>query len=120
VRGNPRQPDVTPVAELLVTGMLIIAPVGALARRVKVPLALRTLRHELGVEPNGRSWLVATGATCSWLSPGFEFVEGLGGLIEGKRDGSVPVHGGAAVPEFSRSLLAQNFRHDQADRSEIR
>ena len=79
-------------------------------------MALRTLRPELGVEQNGRSWHVVTGATCSWLSPGFELVEGLGGLAKGVGDGLVPVHVGTAVAEFSRALLAQSFRHDQADR----
>ena len=83
---------------------------------MRVRLALRTLRHELGVEPNGRSWHVSTGATCSWLSPGFELVEGLGGLGKGVGDGLVPVHVGTAGAEFSRALLAQSFRHDQADR----
>src|SRR5215203_4866626 len=91
------------------------APVGGLARRVRVRLAVKTLRHELGVEPNGRSWHVFTGATCLWLSPGFEFVEGLGGLGQGVGDGLVPVHVGTAAVEFSRALLAQSFRDDQAD-----
>ena len=35
-------------------------------------------------------------AARSWLGPGLEFVEGLGGLGEGVGDGSVPVHVGAA------------------------
>jgi hypothetical protein len=70
---------------------------------VRVRLALRTLRHELGVEPIGRSGMCPTGATCSWLSPGLEIVEGLGGLSEGIGDGLVPVPGGAAGAEFSRS-----------------
>jgi hypothetical protein len=78
-------------------------------------LALRTLRHELGVEPNGRSWHVFTAATCSWLCPGVELVEGLGGLGKGVGDGLVPVHVGAAGAEFSRALLAQSFRDDQAE-----
>src|SRR5215218_4310925 len=55
------------------------------------------------------------GPTCSWLSPGSELVEGLGGLIDGIGDGLVPVHLGAAGAEFSRALLAQSFRDDQAD-----
>src|SRR5215211_4531788 len=79
------------------------------------PIALRTLRPELGAEPDGRSWHVCTAATCSWLSPGFELVEGLGGLSEGVGDGLVPVHLRAAGAEFSRALLAQSFRHPQAD-----
>src|SRR5215203_321667 len=56
------------------------------------------------------------GPTCLWLSPGFEFVEGLGGLGQGVGDGFVPVHVGAAGVEFSRALLAQGFCDDQADR----
>ena len=44
-----------------------------------------------------------------------EFVEGLGGLGKGVGDGLVPVHVGTAGAEFSRALLAQSFRDDQAD-----
>ena len=69
---------------------------------MRVRLALRTLRHELGVEPNGRSWHVSTGATCSWLSPGFELVEGLGGLGKGVGDALVPVHVAAPRARSSR------------------
>jgi hypothetical protein len=54
-------------------------------------------------------------SSCSWLSPGFEFVEGVGGLSEGVGDGLVPVHVGAASAKFSRALHAQSFRDDQAD-----
>ena len=50
-----------------------------------------------------------------------ELVEGLGGLGKGVGDGLVPVHVGTAGAEFSRALLAQSFRHDQAQQpSEIR
>src|SRR5215207_142385 len=65
-------------------------------------------------------WHVPTGATCSWLSPEFELVEGLGGLGEGVGDGLVPVHVGAAGAEFSRVLLAQSFRHEADQPSDCR
>jgi len=55
-----------------------------------------------GVEPNGRSWHVSTGTTYLWLSPGFEFVEGLGRLGKGVGHGFVPVHIGTAGAEFLR------------------
>jgi hypothetical protein len=75
------------------------------------------IRRELGVGPNGLSWHVSTGAPCSWLSPGLEFVEGLGGLGKGVGDGLVPVHLGTAGAQFSRALLAQSFGDDQAEHS---
>ena len=39
----------------------------------------------------------------------------MGGLSEGVGDGLVPVHLGAAGAKFSRALLAQSFRDDQAE-----
>src|SRR4029450_12944113 len=80
------------------------------------PIGADDLRHELALEPNGPlPGCVPPGTTCSWLSPGLEFVEGLGGLGKGVGDGLVPVHVGAAGAEFSRALRAKCFRHDQAD-----
>ena len=61
---------------------------------------------------------MSTGATCSWLSLGLELVEGLGGLGEGVGEGLVPVHVGTAGAEFARTLLAQSFGDDQAERGE--
>jgi hypothetical protein len=108
-------------AELQSSSLYLICPSRrSSAASERVRLALRTLRHELGVGPTGRSWHVSTGATCSCLGFGLEFVEGLGGLSEGVGDGLVPVHVGAAGAEFARALLAQSFRHDQADRSDSR
>jgi hypothetical protein len=116
-----RRVAVAESAELQSSSLHVICPLGGLARRVRVRLTLRTLRYELGVEPNGRSWHVSTGASCSWLSAGFELAEGLGGLGKGVGDGLVPVHVGTAGAEFSRARLAQSFGDDQADqRSEIR
>jgi hypothetical protein len=194
-----REPRHAPCSDGDLCGLAVASPLlsrrncraaGCLARRVRVRLALGTLRDELGVEPNGRSWhvsgatcswrspgfelveglgvdaflssdgdlcglavawpllgrrpaagrqeaawldglehepaggvsqdLALSGAACSWLGPGLEFVEGLGGLGKGVGDGLVPVHVGAAGAEFSRAPLAQSFRDDQADQlSEI-
>src|SRR4029453_14683296 len=77
------------------------------------PIGAADLFEMSSVESNGRSWHVSTGATCSWLSPGFEFVEGLGGLGKGVGDGLVPVHVGAAGAGFCPGLRARGFRPDQ-------
>src|SRR5829696_5997080 len=93
---RPRRRVAVESAELQNSSPHLICPVGGLARGVRVRLALRTQRHQLGVESNGRSWHVASGATCSWVSPGLGFVEGLGGS---RRLGPSP-----AGAEFSRAL----------------
>jgi hypothetical protein len=61
-----------------------------------------------------------TGTARSWLGLGLELVEGVGGLSESVGDGLVPVYVRTAGAEFARALLAQSFRHDQADRGENR
>src|SRR4029434_9581783 len=101
-----RRVAVSESAELQSSCLHLICP-SRRSSAARVRLALGPIRLELGVEPDGRSWHVSTGATCLWLSPGLEFVEGLGGLSEGVGDGLVPVHLGAAGAEFSRALLAQ-------------
>src|SRR5829696_146854 len=59
------------------------------------------------------------GRTGSWLGPRLGFVEGLCDLGKGVGDGLVPVHVGTACAEFSRALLAESFRYDQADRPNV-
>ena len=102
-------------AELPSSSLHLICPGRRYSAASESPIGAEDVRHELGVEPSGRSWHVSTGAKCSWLSPGFELVEDLGGLSEGVGDGLVPVHLRAAGAEFSRALLAQSFDDDQAD-----
>src|SRR2546430_12621604 len=54
-------------------------------------------------------------AARSWLGPGLEFVEGLGGLGEGVGDGLVPVHVRAAGAQFPGVLFTQGCRHGRVD-----
>ena len=117
-----RRVAVAESAELQSSSLRLICPTRRSSAASESPIGAEDLfDDELGVEPNGRSWHVSTGATRSWLSPGLEFVEGLGGLSEGVGDGLVPVHLGTACAEFSRALLAESFRDDQAAQpSEIR
>src|SRR5215204_5222200 len=85
---RPRRRVAVESAELQNSSPHLICPVGGLARGVRVRLALRTLRHQLGVESNGRSWHVASGATCSWVIPDWDSLRAwvvLGGLVPALR-----------------------------------